>query len=47
VKANIEHIDKFEIDPIVSKSLIIDLFNFLEKNAGVYFKSKSMILYLI
>ena len=47
VKANIEHIDKFEIDPIVSNSLIIDLFNFLEKNAGIYFKSKSMILYLI
>lgn len=47
VKANIEHIDQFELDPIVSKSIVVDLFDFLEKNAGVYFKSKSMILYLI
>ncbi|MBQ9730876.1 MAG: DNA repair protein RecO [Bacilli bacterium] len=47
VKAEIEHIDKFEIDPIVSKSIILDLFDFLEKNAGVYFKSKSMLLYLL
>ena len=47
VKAEIEHINKFEIDPVVSKSIISDLFDFLEKNAGIYFKSKSMILYLI
>jgi len=47
VKAEIEHINSFELDPIVSKSIIMDLFDFLEKNAGFYFKSKSMILYLI
>ena len=47
VKAQIEHINKFELDPIVSKSIIVDLFDFLEKNAGFYFKSKSMILYLV
>lgn len=47
VKAEMKHINSFRLDETVEKALITDLFDFLEKNAGVYFKSKSMILYLI
>lgn len=47
VKANIRNINDFSLDLVVAKNLIIDLFDYLEKNAGIYFKSRQMVLQLV
>lgn len=47
MKAKMDNIFLYEVDPLIGVKVLLDLFKYLENRLGIYFKSKEMLMMCI